>query len=276
MNQHYYQEPGYVGRLYAQAAHITKRGQFLKRFANQRYSQRDLMLRLLGRLDGLNIADIGAGNCTWLAKLSTAHPHNQFTAVDIVWPADVSAVSGIKRVLYDGVTLAQSPKSWDVVFIMHMLYHLSDPVAWLRQIPDLLAPGGRVMITTKSAASLPQLEAAFSRVAADLGWPQTIVGRGRDEGHFANENGLSILGQVFTSGRYTIREYVTTTQLWIDDREALLEYILSTPRYQPSSHGLWLPDSTYRQAWMKQLGADSIFFDTHQQVLYDITSNPRV
>jgi len=51
-------------------------------------------------------------------------------------------------------TLGLEASAWDAVTLVHVIEHLIDPVAELRECARLLAPGGRLVVVTPNAASL--------------------------------------------------------------------------------------------------------------------------
>ncbi len=110
---------------------------------------------------GARVLDVGCGLTDLAARLPSyvgcdrwpevleenrrRHPGARFLAWDVLAsdaPADVSAAG-----------------PFDVVLMLALLEHLSDPAAALRRAAPLLAPGGRIVVTTPHPVGHAPLEA---------------------------------------------------------------------------------------------------------------------
>lgn len=69
----------------------------------------------------------------------------------------------------DAVALPVRDRSCDRVMANHMLYHVGDQPAALREMSRVLKPGGRVMLTTNAAGTMGRLEEVHEAAARDLG-----------------------------------------------------------------------------------------------------------
>lgn len=118
----------------------------------------------------------------------------------------------------DAAALPFADESFDLVLAMHMLYHLSDPAAGVREIVRVLKPGGMAVIATNGRETMAEL---FALKAAVFG------GAARDEliDGFNLERGRPMLEAVFDA--VELRAY--DDELAITDPEAVFAYHSSSP-----------------------------------------------
>ena len=151
------------------------------------------VLGLAGLSPGMRVLDAGCGNGQYLRAMagypvlaagcdlsmgmlrSVAHP--------ALFNADVAALP-----VRDG--------AFDVVLAAHMLYHVADRRAAVRELRRVLAPGGVCIAVTNGAKHLRPLRALVERAArtAAPGWRMQV------ETHaFTAENAAAQLGEAFAS-----------------------------------------------------------------------------
>lgn len=118
----------------------------------------------------------------------------------------------------DAAALPFEDESFDLVLAMHMLYHLSDPAAGVREIARVLRPGGMAVAATNGRETMAEL---FALKAAAFG------GAGRDEliDGFNLENGAGLLAAAFEKVELVAYDDALT----IPDPEAVLAYLTSSP-----------------------------------------------
>jgi len=112
---------------------------------------------------------------------------------------------------------------FDAVVANHMLYHVADRAAALREIRRALAPGGRLLATTNSEAHLAPMRDLINEFLGDLS-PL------RDAKPFTLENGASAIGAVFAN----VERRETRGALRVTDAEAVVAYVMSitgAPQY---------------------------------------------
>jgi 2-polyprenyl-3-methyl-5-hydroxy-6-metoxy-1,4-benzoquinol methylase len=151
----HFQDKKFLDSLYGQQDHIAFRGNFLKTYSNRKYSIRDIALRFVEQPHGKRILDIGAGTGSFLKKIMASSPDNNFAALDIAENAECRAIPNLDYRLFDGVHFPGNIGKWDIVILMHMLYHVPEHKPFLETVRQLLAKGGTVLITTKSKTTLP-------------------------------------------------------------------------------------------------------------------------
>ena len=151
------------------------------------------VLGLAGLRPGMRVLDAGCGNGQYLRALagqpvraagcdlsigmlrSTGHP--------ALFCADVAA-------------LPVRSGAFDVVLAAHMLYHVPDRRAAVRELRRVLAPGGTCVAVTNGAEHLRPLRAMVEQAASQgtPGWQMEPATRA-----FTAANAAAQLGQAFTS-----------------------------------------------------------------------------
>ncbi|WP_432825136.1 class I SAM-dependent methyltransferase [Dactylosporangium sp. CA-092794] len=140
-----------------------------------------------------DVLEVGAGTGALWAYAGTA-ALGSLTLVDFsaAMAARLAGVPGGRVVRGDATRLPFAPASFDTVIANHMLYHLDDPAAGLREFARVLRPGGRLAVTTNGAGHLRELDA----LGPAIGRPDL-----RLEGRLANftaESAPALVGAVFT------------------------------------------------------------------------------
>lgn len=110
--------------------------------------------------------DIGAGNGLYTRRLRAEMPQVRVVA------ADISA--GILRkvprpvLLADAAHLPVADRCLDLVLAMHMLYHLPEPAAGIREFARVLTPRGMVLVSTNHSEDKVELDRLWHVAAADV------------------------------------------------------------------------------------------------------------
>ena len=117
----------------------------------------DAVRRLLPLCAGKSLVDLGCGDGR--ISIPLAEDSSELLLVDSsAGMLDLARANVPQRtahiVRYLCVDLAQfqSPREYDVVLCIGVLAHVPDPVATLRQIADLVAPGGHALVQLTDAA----------------------------------------------------------------------------------------------------------------------------
>jgi 2-polyprenyl-3-methyl-5-hydroxy-6-metoxy-1,4-benzoquinol methylase len=101
------------------------------------------------KVKGKKILDIGAGG-GGMGRVLRELGADQITAIEI----DPLASEAIASV-YDGVYQDIEPikgRTYDVILLLDVLEHMSDPFAFMVEVEKLLAPGGRAVISVPNIA----------------------------------------------------------------------------------------------------------------------------
>jgi ubiquinone/menaquinone biosynthesis C-methylase UbiE len=132
---------------YADDRHVSAR-QRLYEWQRPRY---DLPAMVLDRISGQRgvLVDVGCGNGRYLRRLREARPDLTVIGLDI----SAGIVAGLPApvIVADGMRLPLPDSSTSVALAMHMIYHLSDIEAGLRELARVLGPGGLLIASTNAS-----------------------------------------------------------------------------------------------------------------------------
>lgn len=270
----HFQDKKVLESIYGSQELITLRGNFLKEYSNRKYSLRSFVIKILPEFSHKKILDIGCGNCSFLEKLRTKYPNNEYYGLDVVKNKKCCDIGLVNYKIYDGKIFPEYSDKFDVIFCMHTLYHIESLKSFFVKVKEYLTNAGTIVITTKSKFTLPKIENAFLKVVKEQHLKEKLdIPKYRDESTFCLENGLGILKKHFPNRSYKIEEYVLETQIIVDDRKALLEYIFSTDRYNLEnkiSDEILIEE--YKELWQQELGNNKVFIDKYIEVVYLIKS----
>jgi SAM-dependent methyltransferase len=107
--------------------------------------------------------------------------------------------------------------SFDTVVANHVLYHLDDPAAALREFARVLRPGGWLAVATSGTDHLAELNA----IGPAIGRPELALGANQND--FSAETGPTYVARYFT--RVTVERY--PCDLDIPTAEPILAYLAS-------------------------------------------------
>ena len=159
----------------------------------------------------LTLTDFSPAMCAQLHTVPSARVH-QCDAADLPFP----------------------DASFDTVVANHMLYHLDDPDAALREFARVLRPGGRVAVATNGTDHLDELDA----IGPVIGRPDLTVGATQND--FTAETGPAYVARHFTG--VAVDRY--PCDLDIPTAEPILAYLASiaveplTPGQRAAAHDL--------------------------------------
>jgi SAM-dependent methyltransferase len=123
----------------------------------------DLPAQVVG-LAGLGgqerVADIGCGNGRYLAELARRQHAGQVLGVDAsagMLSAARGRVSRAALLLGDATALPLPDGACDLTVAAHMLYHVADPAAAVRELRRVTRPGGQVLVVLNAAGHFREL-----------------------------------------------------------------------------------------------------------------------
>jgi len=120
------------------------------------------------------IVDVGCGNGTYLAELARRGLGGRALGVDLslgMLAAARERLSGAERPAAlanaDAAALPLRDGMADLVLAPHMLYHVPDPAAALRELRRVTRPGGRVVIVLNGTGHMGQLRTVVAAARGD-------------------------------------------------------------------------------------------------------------
>jgi SAM-dependent methyltransferase len=108
---------------------------------------------------------------------------------------DLRALGGLSLIQADAQQLPLGDDSVDVALAMHMLYHVPDQQAAVRELRRIVRPGGTALVSTNSADTLAEVNDLLDRaMSRQLGRPASS----RPAQDFTTESGETVLSSQFT------------------------------------------------------------------------------
>jgi SAM-dependent methyltransferase len=213
--------PWLVGTQYKTDANLAAR-QSIYVYQRPRHDITRLVIDLAGLAGGELIADVGCGNGAYLAELAGRGHAGPVLGLDLS-PGMLRAARGrapeAGLAVADAAALPLADEAVDVALAMHMLYHVPEPAAAVRELRRVTRPGGRVLVALNGEDHLRELrdlvDEALSQAGLDLA--------GQHE-RLTLDAGERLLAGQF--GSVTRRDF--TAELVVPAPAPLASYVLST------------------------------------------------
>jgi SAM-dependent methyltransferase len=165
-----------------------------------------------------SVHDLGCGNGSYEVALGRRAHRGPLVAVDLSMGM-LAGVTGASLVQADAQRLPFAPESFSVVLAPHMLYHVSDIPAAVREARRVLRPGGVLVAVTNGISNTRELRSLVER-AVGTGWEMV---RPADQ-RFSLENGAAPLSTSFAS---VTRVDWPPYDLVVTDVDAIADYVAS-------------------------------------------------
>jgi SAM-dependent methyltransferase len=230
-----------LGEQYKTDANLAAR-QSLYAYQEPRVNLPRVVLDLAG-LDGTeSVADVGCGNGVYLTELArrthtgpvlgldlspgmlTAARARTRTAGPVPGTADARPLAAGSQVPVAGLVRADAAAiplpddACDVALAPHMLYHLPEPAAGVRELRRIVRPGGRALVVLNGEDHLRELRDLVDVALAGLGWP--LAG---PRERVSLETGEQLLAASFD----TVTRYDFPAWLEVPDPEPVIDYVRS-------------------------------------------------
>ena len=183
------------------------------------------------------VADIGCGNGIYLAELGRCGHRGPVIGIDLstgmlqAARARLAETSGrIGLAAGDGAALPLPDRAVDVVLAPHMLYHVPDRLAAVRELRRVTRDGGTVLVVLNGVDHLAELRDLVTGAAAEIGLRDVVwADNGGITGGFSLDDGEEMLSGVFGA----VRRHDFRAELEVPGPQPVLEYIASM-RYAQS------------------------------------------
>jgi SAM-dependent methyltransferase len=198
-----------------------------------------VVLGLAGLRGGETVADVGCGNGAYVAELARRGHTGPVLGLDLsagMLRAARRRVPGARLAVADAAALPVRDDAADLTLAMHMLYHVPEPLAAVRELRRITHPGGQVLVVLNGEDHHRELRALIA--AALRGFPDgEPPGPGRlrlDEGEellareFRSVTRHDFAGELVVPGPQPVEEYVRSMGVTQDrpDPEAFIAAVV--------------------------------------------------
>jgi ubiquinone/menaquinone biosynthesis C-methylase UbiE len=176
----------------------------------------------LAGLDGTeSVADVGCGNGVYLTELARRTHTGPVLGFDLspgmlTAARDRTRAAGLVRA--DAAAIPLPDDACDVALAPHMLYHLPEPAAGVRELRRIVRPGGQALVVLNGEGHLRELRDLVDAALDGLGWP--LAG---PRERVSLETGEQLLAASFD----TVTRYDFPAWLEVPDPEPVIGYVRS-------------------------------------------------
>jgi SAM-dependent methyltransferase len=182
----------------------------------------------LARLTGAEtVADIGCGNGIYLAELVRRRHRGRVLGVDLsagMLLAARGAAGPADLLAGDAAGLPLADRVADVTLAPHMLYHVPDRPAAVRELHRVTRPGGRVLVVLNASDHLAELGELVVAAAVEFGLPRhASLAEIRADGGVGLDTGARLLAAEFSS----VELHEFAGELVVPGPQPILDYVAS-------------------------------------------------
>jgi len=156
-----------------------------------------LVLGLAGLRGGETVTDVGCGNGAYLAELARRGHSGPMLGLDLsagMLGAARRRVPGARLTVADAAALPLRDDVTDLALVMHMLYHVPELSAAVRELRRITHPGGQVLVVLNGEDHLRELRELITTALRDF-----ANGEPPGPGRLRLDEGEELLAREFTS-----------------------------------------------------------------------------
>jgi SAM-dependent methyltransferase len=213
--------PWLVGTQYNTDANLAAR-QSIYAYQRPRHDITRLVIDLAGLDGGELVADVGCGNGAYLAELAGRGHAGPVLGLDLspgMLRAAHDRAPGAGLAAADAAALPLPDGAADVALAMHMLYHVPEPAAAVRELRRVTRPGGRVLVVLNGDDHLREL-----RDAVEESLPEAEAHLTSQHERMTLDAGERLLTEHFGS----VTRHDFTAKLVVPDPGPVADYVFST------------------------------------------------
>jgi ubiquinone/menaquinone biosynthesis C-methylase UbiE len=117
---------------------------------------------------GARMLDVGCGPGRYLATVREVEPSSAAVGMDLSAGMATEASAFAPTVIGDAQAIPFPADAFDVVVAAHMLYHVPDVDAALREVARVLRPDGTLLVVLNGRAHLPAMRTLVRQVMRDV------------------------------------------------------------------------------------------------------------
>jgi ubiquinone/menaquinone biosynthesis C-methylase UbiE len=173
------------------------------------------------------VADIGCGNGLYLAELARRGHRGRLVGVDL--SAGMLAVTRARvpaagLAVGDAAALPLADGAADVTLALHMLHHVPDRAAAVRELRRVTRDGGTVLVVLNGADHQAELRELADAAAADAGLPPDATRAAIGAAGVDLDHGEQLLASAFD----LVERHDFAAELLLPDAGPVLDYVRST------------------------------------------------
>jgi ubiquinone/menaquinone biosynthesis C-methylase UbiE len=189
-------EIAYVMRQYASDDNLAVRIRTHKLYTEPKYDFIDWVLGHVPWQGDETVLDVGCGSGGYVA--ATRSRVRRYVAGDYSFGMLAGlAFDGLHRVNLNAERLPYASNSAEIILANHMIYHVMDRPAAVREFHRVLKPGGTLLAATNAASSMAEFNTLLRSAAEKLGAKPMQIANSTMT--FTLENGAALLNTVFTN-----------------------------------------------------------------------------
>jgi SAM-dependent methyltransferase len=168
--------------------------QSLYQWQTPRYDLPGIVVEQLQKTQG-TVVDVGCGNGKFIKRLAQDRPDLRLLGLDVSW----GILAGVPRPVgvADAARLPLHSASVDAALALHMLYHVEDIPAAIKELARIVTASGVVIASTNSARDKADLDRLWERAAGDVLGLDTGLSRISLSARFSLEKAPTLLGAEF-------------------------------------------------------------------------------